>query len=343
MMRTPSACAAFIPAPASGFGHWRRFASALILSWAAVFTGPEARSEPELLNAIIARVNDSVITLKDIRGRMAPDLEFLIRQYATQPEVFEQKRRELQQKYVEQLVEIQLILHEFKTAGYKLPDTYINEEIDKDIKTTYGDRATLTKTLQAQGRTYESYRTELREAFIIRAMYQHNVPREPTISPHKIELYYVQNRDKFKVEDQVKLRMIVIANRPNDSQFSAKKLAQEILTKIKDGTPFAEMARVYSGGSQSSEGGDWNWIERSVLRPDLAEKAFAMKAGELSDVIDAPDGCYLMLVEQTRPAHIKPLPEVRDEIEATLKAEESKRLRKKWIDRLKIKSFVRYY
>ena len=114
-------------------------------------------------------------------------------------------------------------------------------------------RATLTKTLQAQGRTYESYRTELREAFIVRAMYQHNVPKEPTISPHKIELYYVQNRDKFKVEDQVKLRLIVLTNGPSGSLYSAKKVALEVLAKIKENGPpfgkrFSEMAGVYSQG-----------------------------------------------------------------------------------------------
>jgi hypothetical protein len=47
-----------------------------------------------------------------------------------------------------------------------------------------------------------------------------------------------------------------------------------------------------------------------------------------------------MLVEQTRPAHVKPLNEVRDEIEATLRAQQRKQLEEQWIDRLKQKTFV---
>ncbi|MBM3840530.1 MAG: hypothetical protein FJ398_21720 [Verrucomicrobia bacterium] len=317
---------------------------AFIFSLAFVLSGQAARSEPRLLNAVVARVNDAVITYRDVYNRVLQDLDFLERQYRTQPEVFQQKRDELIQKNIELLVEEQLILHEFKTAGYKLPESYIDEEVDKNIRTTYQDRATLTKSLQAQGLTYEAYRTQLRERFIIGAMWRHNVPRDPLISPHKITLYWAQNRDKFKVEDEVKLRMIVVTNRPNGSLSSAKNLSREMLAKIKDGAPFDEMARIYSQGSQSNEGGDWNWVQRSVLRPDLAQIAFSLKPGQVSDVIESPDGsCYLMKVEGARLAHIKPLPDVRDEIEAVLKDEEFKRLRKKWIQRLKEKSYVVIY
>ncbi|MBI2948645.1 MAG: SurA N-terminal domain-containing protein [Verrucomicrobia bacterium] len=316
---------------------------AFILAVAFFVSGQALRSE-QLLNRVVARVNDAVITYRDVQNRVAQDIEFLQRQYRTQPDVLNQRIDALVRTNIEELVEEQLILHEFKTAGYNLPESYIDDEIDKDIRSTYTDRATLTKSLQAQGLTYEAYRTKLRERFILRAMWQHNVPRDPLVSPHKIELYWIQNRDKFRVEDEVKLRMIVLTNRPNDRLYSPKKLSREILSKIKEGAPFAEMARIYSQGSQSNEGGDWNWVQRSVLRQDLAQIAFTLKPGDLSDVIESPDGsCYLMLVEGARRAHIKPLPEVRDEIEAALKAEETKRLRSKWIQRLRDKSFVVIY
>lgn len=302
-----------------------------------------AYGEPQMLNRVLARVNDAIITQKDVQILLAPDLEFLQRQFATQPKLLEQKISELVQHYLENLIDKQLILHEFKTSGFNLPESYIEEQVDKDIRNTYGNRAMLTKTIQAQGMTYEAYRAKLRENVILSAMWQHHVPRDPVISPYKIELYYVENQAKYKVEDEVKLRMIVITNRPNESLISPKKMAEEILTKIKEGAPFNEMAQIYSQGSQSVEGGDWGWVERSVLRADLTEKAFALKPNEISDVIDAKDGCYIMKVEGSRPAHIKALPDVREEIESTLKDEASKRLRKKWIDRLRSKSFVVIY
>jgi peptidyl-prolyl cis-trans isomerase SurA len=309
-------------------------AFAAVLAWSA-------SAQPVELNGVAARVNEAVITKKDVETRIAADLPFLAQQYRT-PQALNQKVTELRQTHLEALIEEQLILHEFKTAGYNLPESYIDDQVNKAIREV-GGRATLTKTLQAQNRTYESFRKEIRDKTVLREMRRQNVPFDPVISPHKIETYYLEHRDQFKVEDQIKLRMIVVTNRPSAAGFSAKKLADEIIKKIEEGVPFAEMAKIYSQGSQSGEGGDWGWVERSVLRTDLAEKAFALKAGQRSSVIEAQDGCYIMLVEGVQPAHAKSLAEVREEIESTLKDEEVRRLRKKWIDQLKNKSFVRYF
>ena len=293
------------------------------------------------LNGIVARVNDTVITRKEVLTAIRSELEFLERRYGDKPETFEQKARELRSNAVRDLVERQLILHEFKTGGFNLPDSYIEDQIAKDTR-NYGNRLTLTKTLQAEGLTFENYRQRIRERVILSAMVDHFIPRDPVISPFKIETYYKENQDKFKLEDQVKLRMIVITNRPNDA-LAAKTMAQEILAKLDEGAPFAEMAKIYSQGSQSAEGGDWGWVERSVLREDLADAAFSLKAGERSGVVERPHGCYIMLVEEAKLAHIRPLSEAREEIETILKNQETKRLHDKWIERLKTKSFVQYF
>lgn len=302
----------------------------------------QAAAQPNLLNGVAVIVNDAVITYKDVYTRLAPNEETLERRFATQPKVLEQKKKELMQETLEELVVAQLILHEFKTAGYNLPESYIEDKIKQTIR-SYGDRLTLTKTLQAEGMTFEAFRTKTRERFILDAMWFHNVPQDPVISPTRIENYYNEHRDDFKMGDQVKLRMIVLPNRPSDPSFSPKKLAQEVVAKLKEGVPFADLARIYSQGSQAAQGGDWGWVERKVLREELADKAFSLKAGEISDVVETPEACYVMLVEELRLSHVRPLTEVRDEIETALKDQEKNKARKKYIEKLKSKSFIRYF
>ncbi|PYK62717.1 MAG: parvulin peptidyl-prolyl isomerase, partial [Verrucomicrobia bacterium] len=80
--------------------------------------------------------------------------------------------------------------------------------------------------------------------------------------------------------------------------------------------------------------------DRKTLREDLAKVAFQLKPGELSDVLELKEGCYLMKVEEFHPAHLKPLNEVRAEIEKALELEDRGRLRKEWIERLKAKAFI---
>jgi parvulin-like peptidyl-prolyl isomerase len=294
----------------------------------------------ETANGIRAVVHDSVITYQDVDILNAQTANELRRQYAGQPEQLARKAAEVQTNNVEQLLAKQLILKEFKTAGYTLPDSVIDDVVRERIRARYGDRVTATKSLDAQGITFEKFREQVKEEFIVRAMRDKNVSQEIIISPYKVEKYYLEHRDEYKLEDQVKLRMIVI-NKADD--VDARKLAGEIMTRLKEGTPFAEMATVYSQGSQRKDGGDWGWVERSVLRKELADAAFSLKPGERSPIIELGDACYLMLVEDTRPTHYKALGEVREQIEQNLMVEEKKRLEQQWIERLKKKTFVRHF
>ena len=305
--------------------------------------GPSLKLQAQLANGIKAIVHDSVVTVQEVQASTAPLVDDLRRQYRNQPDAYEKKLAEVLNENLEILLDRQLILHDFKTAGYNLPESIIEEEVQKRIRRDFGDRAKLTKTLQAEGITYEKFHQQVREQVIYWAMQGKNVSSEFIVSPHKIETYYIEHTNQFKVEDEVKLRMIVL-NKPSEADAEqTHRLADEIFSKIKAGATFAEMASVYSQGSQRSQGGDWGWVEKPVLRQELAAVAFSLKPGELSGVIDIPGACYLMLVEERRPEHIKPLSDVRDEIEKTLLGEQRARLQKQWIDRLKKKTFVRYF
>ena len=297
---------------------------------------------PNLVNGIAVIVGDAVITYKDIQGALRDDIELLERRYGAQPQVFNQKAAELERAKLEEMVENQLVLQEFKRAGYIVPESYFQSRIDEDIR-RYGDRLTLTKTLQADGLTFETYRNRIRERVILQLMWREKVPQDPLISPTKIENFYTRHRDEFKVEDQVKLRMIVLTNMPGNTSYSPKKIAEEIVSKLDQKTPFIELAKVYSQGSQAQEGGDWGWVQRSVLNTNLAEVAFSLSPGEHSRAIETPAGAYVLLVEDKKVSHVKTLAEVRDEIEATLRAEEVKRLKKQWVDQLKAKAYVRSF
>lgn len=299
----------------------------------------------ELADGILAIVNNSVITREQVADYVAPAIDALRQEYASQggaPGELEQKASDVFNDGLEQLIERQLILRDFDVEGYKMPSSYVDQLVQDRIRERYGDRITLMKTLRAQGMTFEQFRKDVRDQYIISAMRAKNVSQEIVISPYKIEQYYLAHQKDFKVGDQIKLRMIVLNKSSADDQ-SPHRMAEEILTQIKQGASFAQMASVYSQGSQRGQGGDWGWVERSVLRKELADVAFSLKPGQMSDIIETPQACYLMLVEQKRPAHVRPLSKVRDDIDATLRTQEQARLEKQWISSLKKKTFIRYF
>jgi peptidyl-prolyl cis-trans isomerase SurA len=296
----------------------------------------------EVADGIKAVVHDSVVTYLDVEDATAPVAEDLRRDFRNQPDVYEKKLNAALDENLEGLVQNQLILHEFATAGYNLPESIIDEYVQQRVKERFGDRATLTKTLAAQGVTYEKWRQDIRDKFIIEQMRFANIAREIIVSPHKIEVYYLEHTNDFKLAGQVKLRMILLP-KPADDTGQTRKLADEVLAKIKEGASFADMATLYSQSSDRKQGGERDWEELSKLKKELAEAAAQLNPGQVSGVIETPESCYLMKLEDKQSAHIKPLNEVRDEIEKILLSQQRERLQQHWIGRLRKKTFVRYF
>ncbi len=310
---------------------------ALFPAWA--WAQPSA--EEAQMNAIFAIVDDQVITRREVIYAILPAMETLYTQYGSQKAVLEKKLFEIQKRKVEDLVARYLIIKDFTNAGYNLPESFLEDRVQERIRQDfYGDRAKMTKTLKEDGVTKEKYRRNIRDQIIISFLRDKHVSQGLIISPQKINNYYQTNQAQYQMEDQVKLRMIAI-NRNKESPETAKKMADEILAKLVAGTPFDEMAALYSDGSKRFTAGDW--VERKGLREEIGRVAFALKAGQHSAVIETPDTCYIILVEDSLKAHIKPLAEVREEIEKELLLAEQDRLYNQWIDRLKNKAFVRYF
>ncbi len=301
-----------------------------------------AVAEPVVIDGVKGVVSSRVVTFSEVEDYSRPAADALRRQYAAQPDVFQQKLDETLNDSLEQLIENDLILRSFDTDGYKLPDSVVDELVQERIRDRFGDRITFMKTLQAQGLTVEQFSRQVREQYIESALRNQNVQKEIFISPYKIENYYLAHPDEFRAEEEIKLRMIVLPKTAPDDT-NTLRLAREIQSKIKEGAPFAEMAAIYSQGSQQHQGGDWGWVQRSVLRKELADVAFALTPGVVSDLVDTPDTCYLMLVEDKHPSHVRPLTEVATGIENNLRLKEQARLQKDWIEGLKKKTFIRYF
>lgn len=318
----------------------RPFCAILVAALLASF-GLTARAE--LVDGIDAIVHDSVITLQEVEETSGRITDQLREEYAGQPDVLRKQLANAYKETLEELTERQLILHEFQTAGYSIPDSIIDQEFQDYIKSKFGDRVTFIRTLQQEGVTYEKAREDYKDTIIVEQMRYKNVSSAVIISPHKVETYYLGHKDDFKEEDQVKLRMIVLTNAPDADATQTRQLANEILQKLKQGANFADMATIYSQGSQAKSGGEWDWVEKSVLRKELADVAFTLKPGDISGVIETPGAFYIMQVEDRKNAGIKPLSDVRDQIERLLLAKERTRLQQQWIDKLKKKTFIREF
>jgi peptidyl-prolyl cis-trans isomerase SurA len=272
----------------------------MLIAGAVIGSPSQVRAATELVNGITAVVHDSVVTLGEVDIMTLSAQEVLVRQYRSQPEVYLKKLSDARNDSLDQLEERQLILCDFK-ATFKEPerqaiiDKEINKEVDQEveaeIRTRYGgNRMTLIQTLQAEGITLERHRQIIRDRIVISWLRQKNISSELIVSPHRVEVYYQAHREEFKVQEEVKLRMIVLKS-PGDSEASrTEQLTEDILTKLKEGATFTEMATIHSEGSQRGQGGDLGWQELARLNKYLADTAASLQAGQHSGVMSRSAG-----------------------------------------------------
>ena len=305
-----------------------------------------ASGAERLVNGFAAVVNDKVITHEDVEAAVSVvELEAARMRFGRQPQAYQLEVDRLRQAALLGLIERELILCEFTSAGYRLPESIIDQQIRQRIRDNYGDRTRMVRSLQARNSTVDAFKSDLRDQFIVMVMTDKNIYSGVLISPYKIQKFYEENRDRFQLKDRVKLRMISVWNQPDRDASATRKLVDDISRRLAQGESFTNLAGLYSDDPNRRQGGDRGWIERGSkdLRDDLQAAAFDLAPGAPSEVIEMPEGCYILLVEEHQPAHVKTLGEAREEIEAILRERERTRLRQEWIERLRAKSYVRLF
>jgi parvulin-like peptidyl-prolyl isomerase len=305
-----------------------------------------AQVSAEIIDGVAALVNEHIITFSDVISYSGAAERSTRAAYGDNPAELRKRLQEVRTDALQTLIERALILDEFKEKGYQLPDYLIESRIREIVTTDYGgNRNNFLRSLRAQGLTLDAFRKRIREQFIVSSMSHREIAGAVVVSPYKMEQHYQANLDKFKVEDQVHLRMILLTKKKlTPEQASTKKLiADEIVMKLGAGSDFASMAKIYSEQPQRETGGDWGWVDRKTLREELRGVAFSLKAGENSPVVETKEGFYILRVDEAKSARVLPLAEVRDQIERVLEQEERARLQKQWVGKLKKKAFIRVY
>jgi parvulin-like peptidyl-prolyl isomerase len=111
--------------------------------------------------------------------------------------------------------------------------------------------------------------------------------------------------------------------------------------RLKAGEDFAVVAKQVSDGVKASEGGDWGWIDPvRVLKPVLVEAVAALEPGDTSEPIETSDAVYFVRLEGRKAASRVPYESVQRKIEEELRARESERLYREWIDELSRDAYV---
>ena len=312
---------------------------------AIVFLTPGIRAaDPQVIDGVAAVVNGDVITFSQVEELSGPQERTLREQY-TGVDLID-KIKEARLSALNDLINRQLIVQEFKKKEYSMPEYVVDDQVQHIIKEEFGgDRQAFLRTLNAQGYTLAKFRQMQRDKVIVGAMRQNNVKGNFEATPQEVQAYYEANKQDFVTPEQLKLRMIVLNADPLDtnSADSMSKTADEIRDKIKAGADFATMAKTYSMDGTAASGGDWGYVDRKTLNQQLTDVAFALSPGQVSQVVRIGDSFYILYCESKKDSGIIPLTEVQSGIEKKLEQVQRQKATQRWIDGLREKAYIKIY
>ncbi len=151
-----------------------------------------------------------------------------------------------------------------------------------------------------------------------------------TFSEADMDRYYRRNLELFEVEEQVEAAHILLQldqDSDPDTINKRRELAQNIRQQLREGADFAQLAKLHSDDTANADdGGDLGYFGRGMMVSEFETAAFALRPGQISDVVRTPFGFHIIKVTDYIAPGFKPLVDVTDTIKAGLMIEESRKI-----------------
>jgi len=307
----------------------------LLLAVCCALLLPALSPADTVVEEIIARINNQIITRSEyIRSRDQLKQEVQQQDAANADRAFADRQKDV----LRDLIDQQLLLQKGKDLGIT-GDTELIKRLDEMRKQlNLETMEDLEKAAEAQGASYEDFKQNLRNQIITQRVIGQEVGQKLAMNKDEEKKFYDQHRAEMEQPEQVRLSEILIAPKtptppaagadgkpvpPSEADTeaaldAAKAKAQDLLDQIHKGAKFEDLAKKYSDGSSAKEGGDLSYFKRGTLSKDLEDKVFAMKAGEVSDVIRTKQGYVILLAAEHQMAGIPTMKEVEPRIQDAL-------------------------
>lgn len=253
----------------------------------------------------IAKVGTQIIT----RGEVDRAATFLAAQQGVQLNSAT-KRRQIEVLALEELIAAELIYQE----GIKNPPS----DLDKQLKLIISqNKSKLEVTAKESNLTEKELNEIIRKNIVINDYIKKNITAKITVSDKDIKKYYDTNQDKFKKEAQLRASHI-LCGVPAGASAEVKQKAREkaigLLKKLKAGEDFANLAKENSSCPSSAQGGDLGFFGKGEMVPPFEQAAYALKAGEISDVVETEFGYEIIKLTDTKKAETVSFEDAKEQI-----------------------------
>jgi len=327
----------------------------------------------QVVEEIIARVNNQIITRSEFQ-RSKDQLKDEVKQQ--DPNNPDKAYAEREKDILRDLVDQQLLLDKGKDLSIT-GDTDLIKRLDqmrKDMKLeTLED---LEKEATKQGISWEDFKQNMKNQIITQKVIGEEVGGHLSISKEEEQKFYDEHKDKMEQPEYIRLSEILVAPKPvappapagavdpkaapatptappivdeaarqaaeAAALSAAEAKANDLLKQIRDGATFEDVAKKNSDGPSAADGGTLGTFERGKLAKELEDQTFAMKAGEITDVIRTKQGYVILKVVDHQMAGIPPMKDVLPKITDALYYEKLQPALRAYLTKLREEAYIKY-
>lgn len=265
---------------------------------AALAQTRELATQGELLDRVVAIVNDGVVLNSDLDAQVLAVTERLHEQKLELP-----PQNVLRQQVLERLVLQEIQVQRANKAGVKVSDENVNAALQDVAKRNGMTLTQLPEALAKQGVDYATYREEIRREIVLQMLRQRDVLQHISVTPREIDQFLEKQAKTPSEHNEYNVSHILIAIGQEATQAqidAATKRATEVYERAKGGEDFAKLAVAYSNSQTAFDGGALGWRKGSELPTFLTDVIAKLKPGEVSEPLRTPTGFHIIRLNEVR-------------------------------------------
>ncbi|HEX3093067.1 MAG TPA: peptidylprolyl isomerase [Candidatus Angelobacter sp.] len=314
-----------------------------------------------IVDEIIARVNNQIITRSDMEKAKQTNLEELKQRF---PSDWQAKWTKAQNDILRDLIDQQLLLARGDELGITGQTEVVKRLNQLRQQMNLASIDDLEAEAKKQGVSYEDFKEQIRISAVTQQVIGQEVGGKIHISNEDIQDWYNKHQKELEGPEEVGLSEIMIATQParqnvedkdkqapaqnQDKQLpedpakvaEAQAKANQILDQLKKGAKFEDLAKKSSDGPTASQGGSLGNFKRGELAKDLEDKTFSLKAGENTDVIRTRQGFIILKVTGHRPAGVPPVKDISDRIREAIYSERLEPAARAFLTKLREQAYI---
>lgn len=302
-----------------------------------------AAATGEVVDKIIAVVNDEIITQKEFDEAFEPYLKRIEESYKSNDREKESVIKQTKDAILQRLIDNLLIEHEAKKMGVSVKDEEVMNALKGMLSKQNTSLKDFLKKLEKEGKSLASVKNEMKGQMTRMKLMRWEIKSKIMVSDQEIGEYYDQHRDEYEGREAVRIKQILLLI-PSDADKTARaKIKEKAVTLQKraaGGESFDVLAAQYSQGPAADQGGDVGFIEKGGMIPEIEKVAFGLPLDRVSPVIESRLGFHIIKVVDKRGAGLKPINVVREEIKSKLEDEKLEKKYGEWISALRERSYI---